>query len=259
MTSNSKQVREFIDSLLKPGDASSVLDIGCGRGEDLRRIGMLASDETRLVGVDASDSSIAEARRATKGDPRFSFRTHDVSGALPFGDAAFDRVLSVNLLECIPDTHRLLQEVHRVLMPEGVVVFAHWDWDSQLIDGADKNLVRKIVHTFGDWKQAWMADADAWMGRRLWRTFQASGLFEGQVHPYVLTNTRFEPGTYGYDSIESFRSLAKRGMLAPDEYDAFRQAIEDLAASDQYFYSITMFVYVGQKRRDPGSIDRSYR
>lgn len=208
----------------------------------------MTGPHTRLVGVDAAERSIAAARRATERDSRFAFHVHDASGVLPFGDGEFDRVLSVNLLECIPDKQKLLREVHRVLAPDGTVVFAHWDWDSQLIDGVDKELVRSIVHRFSDWKQAWMVDADAWMGRRLWRTFQASGLFQGQVHPCVLTNTRFEAGAYGYESIESFRALVTRGMLAPEEYDAFRRTIEGLAAADQYFYSITMFVYVGHKR-----------
>lgn len=250
MVSSSGELREFVHSLLDPASASTVLDIGCGHGEDLRRIGMLAPRETRLVGIDASEASIAAARRATADDPRCSFRTHDVAEGLPFGDAEFDRVLSVNLLECIPDKQRLLREVHRVLAPGGLVVFAHCDWDSQMIDGADKDLVRTIVHAFADWRQAWMADADAWMGRRLWRTFQASGLFQGRVHPRVLTETRFEPGTYGFDAIESFRSLVRRGRLTAREYDAFRRAIEEMAAADQYFYSITMLAYVGRKLRD---------
>jgi hypothetical protein len=44
------------------------------------------------------------------------------------------------------------------------VVFAHFGWDTQVFDGEDKELVRKIVHCFGDWQQAWMNDSDAWMG-----------------------------------------------------------------------------------------------
>jgi SAM-dependent methyltransferase len=195
MTGDAVRAHDFAISLLDPAGASAVLDLGCGRGEDLRRIGALAPAGARLVGVDASPESIAHARQAAAGDPRCTFLVHDLSADLPFGDAEFDRVLSVNLLECIPDKQRLLRQVHRVLRPGGRVVFAHWDWDSQLVDGQDKALVRHVLHTFADWKQAWMADADGWMGRRLWRTFQASGLFEGSVHPYVLTSTRFAPGT----------------------------------------------------------------
>ena len=53
MTCDTAPVRDFILSLLDPGGASAVLDLGCGRGEDLRRIAAIAPAGARLVGVDA--------------------------------------------------------------------------------------------------------------------------------------------------------------------------------------------------------------
>lgn len=166
---------------------------------------------------------------------------------MPFGDGEFDRVLSVNLLETIPEKNALLAEVHRVLRGEGRIVFAHYDWDSQLLDGDDKALVRKVVHAFSDWKQRWMADADGWMGRRLWRTFQQTGLFTGSVHTLVHTSTRFAPGSYGWERVQDFRSLVERGMIRAEEYERLHSALEELASREQYFYATTMFVYVGRR------------
>jgi len=241
-------VDAFIGSFVEPAAATSILDIGCGRGLDLLRLGAAAPQHARLTGVDASTKSIEAARAAAGDDPRFTFIAHDISAGLPFGDGQFDCVLSVNLLECVPDKQRLLREVHRVLAADGTVVFAHFDWDSQVVDGHDKDLVRRIVHTFADWKQAWMDDVDAWIGRRLWRTFQTAGLFQGAVHASVLTETRFEPGAYGHDTIEGFRALVRRGMIRAEEYDAFRSALDELAASDRFLYAITMYVYAGVRR-----------
>lgn len=247
-TPDTSWLRDRIHSLLHAGAAAAILDLGCGRGTDLLELGAMVPPGARLVGVDASARSVDAARAATRDDPRYTLLEHDVSDGLPFPDDEFDRVMSINLLECIPDKQRLLREVHRVLRPGGIVVFAHFDWDSQLLDGHDKDLVRKIVHAFGDLRQTWMADADAWMGRRLWRTFQASGLFEGSVEPLVLTSTRFEPGTYGWDRVQDFRGLVRQLRISQNEYDAFLTGIQELAAADQYLYSITMYVYVGTKR-----------
>lgn len=239
-------VRQFIYSLTDPDAAFSILDLGCGKGVELVELASRIPASARLSGLDVSDTSIEAARQATADDPRVSLAVYDVTHELPFDRGSFDRVLSVNLLECIPDKHSLLKEVHRVLTPGGKVVFAHWDWDSVLVDGDDKGLVRKIVHAFADWKQKWMADADGWMGRRLWRTFQQSGLFSGRVHPFVYMSTRFEPGTYGFEHIKSFGALVRRGLVSQEELDAFTAAIERLAAHDQYCFSLTMYVYVGQ-------------
>ena len=156
-------------------------------------------------------------------------------------------MFSLNLLECVPDKAALLVEMHRVLRPGGVVVCAHWDWDTQTLDGADKALVRCIVQAFSDWQQQWMAACDGWMGRRLWPAFQQSGLFAGHIEAYTLTNTTYAPGWCGYEQVQAFGALARRGLIAPEDYARFQADIAAQASQNEYFYSITLYVYVGQK------------
>ncbi len=240
-------MREWLGGLLDWHGANAVLDLGCGDGGDLQRLAALAPERARLVGIDSSAKAIETARAATAGDMRFEWHEHDVSRGLPFADGAFDALFSLNLLECVPDKAALLAEMARVLRPGGAVVCAHWDWDTQTLDGADKALVRRIVQTFSDWQQAWMAASDGWMGRRLWPTFQRSGLFAGRIETYTLTNTVFAPGWTGYEQVGAFGALARRGLISPDDYARFRDDIAALAAPGEYFYSITLYVYVGQK------------
>ena len=249
MTDDIRPVHQQVLSLLDVERAAAVLDLGCGRGEHLRMLAEDAPEDVRLVGVDKSQKSIDAARAATEGDPRFRFLVHDLSKGLPFGAGEFDRVLSVNVLEAIVDKPALLREAHRVLDPEGRLVVAHLDFDSQLYDGVDKEVVRKATHAFADWKLSSMADADGWMGRRLWRTFQETGLFHGRVDAHLHTSTTFEPGRYGWERSRDLASLVRRGTITADDYAVFRQGLEDLAARDQYFYAITMFSYVGTKAR----------
>lgn len=52
-----------------------------------------------------------------------------------------------------------MREAVRVLRRGGQLVVGHWDWDSQLFDGSDWALVRRLVHASADWQQAWMAHA----------------------------------------------------------------------------------------------------
>lgn len=238
-------VREFLYSLLDWTQVYSVLDLGCGNGYDLRQIGQLAPNDCRLVGVDKAPTVIEAARSETRSDPRFAFATEDAAKALPFGEGEFDVVFSKNMLECIADKQAHLREMARVLRAGGQVVAAHYDWDSQTIDGTDKALVRRVVQTFSDWQQAWMSASDAWMGRRLWRTFQESGLFRGTIHAQVLTETEFAPGRYGFETINSFSALVRNGLITQQEFNQFFDDMIALADGGQYFYSITLFAYVG--------------
>jgi hypothetical protein len=120
--------------------------------------------------------------------------------------------------------------------------------NTQLINGIDKQLVRKILHAFSDWKQPWMKDCDPWMGRRLWGAFSRSGLFDGAIRSYVLTNTDYAPEYYGFQRIQDMEALVRHGMVPQQDYDRFIEEIRNLAKAGEYFYSITMYVYTGEKK-----------
>ena len=241
------KMREYVYTLLDLRNAAALLDIGCGDGYDLHRIGQMAGKEMRLMGIDASAEAIERAVSCTGEDSRYSFEVANLDGSLPYEAEAFDIVYSMNYLECIADKDDIIKDVHRVLRPGGQVVCAHFDWDSQIINGMDKQLMRQIIHAFSDWKQPWMKDCDPWMGRRLWGTFHRSGLFEGTMRSYVLTNTDYEPDYYGFRRIKDMEALVRHGMIPQHDYDRFIDEIRSLAKAGEYFYSITMYVYAGKK------------
>ena len=90
-----------------------ILDQGLLR-YPLRRLGnRYERRETHLFppGTEAVDFWIADAR------------------SLPFAEDTFQRVLALNVLDCVPDPARLVVEVGRVLRPDGDVAFATpLDW-----------------------------------------------------------------------------------------------------------------------------------
>ena len=81
-----------------PGDR--VLDAGCGPGfyvaETLERVG----PEGSVVGVDASEPMLALAAKRCEGHDNVGFEKGDVT-ALPVESEAFDRALSVQVLEYV--------------------------------------------------------------------------------------------------------------------------------------------------------------
>jgi SAM-dependent methyltransferase len=225
-----------------------VVDFGCGRGEDLHLLAARHSGAAvRFVGVDASVAAVAAATAALAAESRVALRCVALGTQLPFDDASVDVVYSHNLLECLADPAGFACEAARVLRPGGRLVVGHWDWDTQLFDGADKALIRRLVHAYADWQQAWMAHADGWMGRRLWGVFHACGAFEGMVHARVLTNTAYEPGCFGYENAQAIGSLARRGLVPAEDIERFLAEQVALAAAGRFFYSITGFAYAGRR------------
>jgi ubiquinone/menaquinone biosynthesis C-methylase UbiE len=111
-----------------------------------------ADSSARFIGLDVSPNAVAAAGEAARvtGDVRLAFEVADLSARLPFADASVDLVFSQNVVECLGDRDVFVAEVARILRPGGVTVVVHWDFDSQVFDGTDKDLVRRLVHAFAD-------------------------------------------------------------------------------------------------------------
>jgi SAM-dependent methyltransferase len=243
--------RQHRDWLLAFADLPAggvAVDLGCGRGDDLRALAVRhPTSEARFVGLDSSAVSVAAAH-ATTDDRRVAFAVADLDAPLPLADASVDLIVSHNVLECLADHDAFACEVARVLRPDGQVVVGHWDWDTQCWDATGKALVRRLVAAYADWQQAWMAHADGWMGRRLHGAFAAAGgAFIGSVHARVLTNTAFEAPWFGHENAVALRALGRRGLAPPEDVERFLTEQAALHAAGRYIYAITGFAFVGRR------------
>lgn len=95
-----------------------VLDVGCGAG---LLANPLAEAGHEVVGIDLSESSLAEARnRDRTGRARYLAAN---AYSLPFPDGWFDVVCAMDLLEHVEDPALVIGEASRVLRPGGLFFF----------------------------------------------------------------------------------------------------------------------------------------
>lgn len=109
---------------LKPG--FTVLDAGCGSGRHLRALAKMPG--LKIFGIDRSQSDIVDARKALKEMPdalsgEYSVTCADIT-ALPFENEYFDCVICSEVLEHIPEHEAALNELVRVLKPNGDIVIS---------------------------------------------------------------------------------------------------------------------------------------
>jgi SAM-dependent methyltransferase len=91
-----------------------VLDIGCGDGH----FASVTYGRPIDVGIDIFERDLAEA--ASRGTTVYRWLVNASAPALPFADGSFGTVLSNCALEHIPDIDNTLEEIARVLRPEGI-------------------------------------------------------------------------------------------------------------------------------------------
>jgi len=102
--------------------ADLVLDVGCGTGLLLASLSR-AAPRARLTGVDLSAEMLEVARRRL---PPGVDLSRAMAECLPFEDAAFDVVVSTNVLHFVRRPAAALQEMRRVLRTSGRVVITDW-------------------------------------------------------------------------------------------------------------------------------------
>lgn len=119
-----------------------VLDAGCGAGYGAA---MLAQAGGRVTAIDA-DAGIVDWARQRYGTTGLDFAAMDVQ-RLAFAGDRFDLVVSLQVMEHIPDTAAYLSELYRVLAPGGELILSteneevhHLHLDTAGIPDADSHV-----------------------------------------------------------------------------------------------------------------------
>jgi len=124
MGERSRRGGELFVKLLGLPSRLSWLDVGCGTGA-FSAVILENCDPSALIGIDRSEPQIAHARTGL-GDARASFRVGDAN-ALPFEVDSFDVAVSSYVLNFVPDKQKMMDEMARVVRPEGTVAVSVFD------------------------------------------------------------------------------------------------------------------------------------
>jgi len=105
---------------LEPG--MRVLDAGCGTGNLELFISEKPHPPIVVEGLDFSPSMLARARSKCRDLDFVEFKQCDLNGPLPYPDASFDRIVSVNVLYALEERDETMRELLRILKPGGRIV-----------------------------------------------------------------------------------------------------------------------------------------
>ncbi|MGK2848752.1 MAG: class I SAM-dependent methyltransferase [Minisyncoccota bacterium] len=96
--------------IIAPQADDAILDLGCGVGDYTYA---LSNNTKNVIGLDLSVVS------AQQKYPESTFHAHDLNTPLPFKDASFDILISINLIEHLRDEQKFLNECIRLLKKGG--------------------------------------------------------------------------------------------------------------------------------------------
>jgi tocopherol O-methyltransferase len=120
---------DLIEELLawgQPAQTDSIVDVGCGIGGS--SLYLAQKYDATVTGITLSPVQAQRAMARTQEADLLKQAQFKVADALdmPFADASFDLVWTLESGEHMPDKTKFLQECHRVLKPGGTLLMATW-------------------------------------------------------------------------------------------------------------------------------------
>lgn len=213
---------------------ATVLEVGCGTGDDARELAALVGGG-RVIGTDLSEAMVAEARRrnAQTGLPA-EFITADMR-KLQFEDGQFDATRAKLVRQHCPDVEAADDELVRVTRPGGRIAIFDYDFETLAVDHPDRRTTREIVHCWVD------GHKHGWIGRGLQSAFLDRGLTDVTIKPYTV----LMPFRFFQASLEGRLAEARESGqidLSAEELAGWWQPLHDAHQRGRFFASLTGYV-----------------
>jgi ubiquinone/menaquinone biosynthesis C-methylase UbiE len=235
--------RSLIHAAIDVQPGERVLDVGCGPGfyvsELLERVGAAG----RVVGVDSSQAMLAVAAHRCRDHANVALHEGDAT-ALPVDDAGFDRAISVQVLEYVPDTAAALAELFRALRPGGRLVVWDIDWTTVSWHAADGARMETVL-------RAWDAHlSHPALPRTLAGRLAAAGFDDVRAEGHLFATTEYTDEAYGVAAIPVIqRYVAGREEVGPDVAEAWAAEQRELGARGEFFFACVQFCFTATRPR----------
>lgn len=207
----------------------TILDLGCGAGNDVIGLAKAAPNGVKVIGADHDPQMIAQGKTQAKGMDNVEFILSEAY-PLPFENESLSGVRAERLIQHLKNPGDVIGEINRVLKKDAPFVIIETDWHSLSFYTEFIDVQKKL--------NAYLTDVkvnNGFAARKLTGYLQASGFknITFEVKPFVI-NTLEEANEYFW--IEKIvKEASEKGYIENSGYEDFYQALQK--ANDASYFS----------------------
>lgn len=140
-------------------EGDMVLDIGCGRAVDAIKV---AAKGGSAVGLEPSRTMLDHSRKCVDDSGTSVYLVQGIGETLPFRAGSFDWVMCKGALDHFPDPYKAIEEIARVLKPDGraVISIANFESLGHRLGRNVHRITRFLPHKHPEKRQAWETPPD---------------------------------------------------------------------------------------------------
>ncbi|ARV59840.1 hypothetical protein BZZ01_15475 [Nostocales cyanobacterium HT-58-2] len=226
---------------LKIQESNHILDVGCGVGKDAQVLAKKVGKSGRVVGIDSSETMIAEARQRTKNlDLPLEFYLSDAH-IIDFPDNSFDVCRADRVLIYLAEPLKAITEMVRVARSGARIDISEPDMATLVVDMPNRELTRKILNVSCD------NIPNGWLAHQLPTIFKDLGLKNITVNPETYIVKDFNMASHSFDLTKSAKYAQENGIVLAEEAEEWLAYLEEASYAGRFFSAITGFCVCGHK------------
>jgi ubiquinone/menaquinone biosynthesis C-methylase UbiE len=228
-------------NLLQPLEGASILEVGCGTGEDAIALAKQVGSTGKIIAIDRSREMIERSIASVSGlNLPIEFFCTDAQ-QLPFQNNSFDGARVDRTLQHIAEARIVIAEMVRVVRPGGIIVAMEPDWETFTVNSDNREITRQLLNFWCD------SFPSGWIGRNLTKYFHQAGLTNIQVIPETFVTTDFALADQIFDLLLTTCEAKKAGIISPQEADNWLDELHCLEKKGEFFSSFTALIVSGKK------------
>lgn len=233
-----KAMKRRTYELLDAREGQRILEIGCGTGDDARRIAEMIAPSGSLVAIDKSEALISEARkRSRRKDDSVDFVVGDAT-KLDLESGTFDACRIERTLIHISEPAAAVKEIVRVLRSGGKLIAYEPDLEAYVLDSSYRELSRRLLGF-------WFAQLKCgWIARHLPVLFKECGLTQINVEPRAMIYDFELGGDWLHGTLDR---AAEAGVATVDEVSEWFADLERARDDGTFFCANMGYIVSGRK------------